>query len=490
MRRAEIHGGKPGLRRPRALPTGAVLGVAGAATIVMTGLGGAAPPLGRATLSARAGRSQVPYRQHTHIGGVLRASGPASNRRISLRSDPYPFGHYAYRASTTTTSAGSYEFRVHPDRNTRYRVVAADDHRVHSRPVRVVVNDAARTKVRALRLGRVRIAITARHPADLRWSGHRVYWYLGRRRSSLHQVAVRRSTRFDAQETRMETVLRVRHAGRFRFAACLDARSRRALGRRGSHPSCRRGAFHGGRRAEYQGHGHAPFGYPTRRDVARARRYLAGRSGVTSFAVVTSEGRLYGAHVNERFVTASVVKAMLLVAYLRKLDHEGRGLDSHDRSILEPMIHLSDNGAATRAYDVVGDAGLYRLARRAGMRNFSVSGYWANAMLTAADQARYFFGIRRLIPDQFRHYATRLLSHIVAYESWGIPAVARPRGWKVYFKGGWRSTDRGQLVHQIALLKRGHERIAIAVMTDGDPSMGYGIDTIAGVTRRLTKGRP
>ena len=124
------------------------------------------------------------------------------------------------------------------------------------------------------------------------------------------------------------------------------------------------------------------------------------------------------------------------------------------------------------------------------MSDFSIHGIWANAMISAADQARFFFDMNGLVPRHFRAYANDLLSHIVGYESWGVPAVARPRGWKVYFKGGWRSTGRGQLVHQIARLERGRKRIAIAVMTDGDPSMAYGIGTIQGVTRRLLRRRP
>lgn len=97
------------------------------------------------------------------------------------------------------------------------------------------------------------------------------------------------------------------------------------------------------------------------------------------------------------------------------------------------------------------------------MTDFSVHGYWSSARISAADQVRFFF----------------------AMESWGIPAVARPRGWRTYFKGGWRGTGRGQLVHQVARLERRGARVAIAVMTDGDPSMDYGIGTIEGVTRRL-----
>jgi hypothetical protein len=44
-----------------------------------------------------------------------------------------------------------------------------------------------------------------------------------------------------------------------------------------------------------------------------------------------------------------VVKAMLLVAYLRRLDAMGqRRVDTYSNSFLYPMIHVSDNNAATQ----------------------------------------------------------------------------------------------------------------------------------------------
>jgi hypothetical protein len=133
----------------------------------------------------------------------------------------------------------------------------------------------------------------------------------------------------------------------------------------------------------------------------------------------------------------------------------------------------------------VGDDGLTDVARAAGMRDFSFGANWANESMSPADMARFFYRMDSLIPRRFRGYARQLLSDIDPTESWGIPAAGRPRHWRVYFKGGWRRTGDGQLVSQVARLERQHRRIAIAVMTVEDPSMGYGEETIAGVTSRL-----
>jgi hypothetical protein len=52
--------------------------------------------------------------------------------------------------------------------------------------------------------------------------------------------------------------------------------------------------------------------------VAAAKRYAEGRAGLIAFAVVDERGRLHGDRVSAVAPSASVLKAMLLVAYLRK----------------------------------------------------------------------------------------------------------------------------------------------------------------------------
>jgi hypothetical protein len=68
-----------------------------------------------------------------------------------------------------------------------------------------------------------------------------------------------------------------------------------------------------------------------------------------------------------------------------------------------------------------------------------------------------------------------------------VTVIARPLGYQTFFKDGSEPTSRGQLVHQIDRLE-GHGRtFSIAVMTDGDPSMQYGIETIQGVAAALLR---
>jgi hypothetical protein len=227
--------------------------------------------------------------------------------------------------------------------------------------------------------------------------------------------------------------------------------------------------------------------YPWNKRMRSAARFARRRAGAVSFAIVDERGRIHGFNRGARYSSASVVKAMLLVAYLRKGGVRNRRLHGSEKGTLGPMIRRSDNGAASAIHGNVGNRGLRRLARRAGMKRFIPSPVWGGSQITARDQARFFFRIRGLIPERHRSYALGLLRRIVPGQRWGVPR-ANPKGWRVHFKGGWTPSGGGWRVHQAALLRNGNRRIALAVLTEGGPSLGYGGSTIAGVTRRLLRG--
>jgi hypothetical protein len=228
-----------------------------------------------------------------------------------------------------------------------------------------------------------------------------------------------------------------------------------------------------------------PPATPSAAGVREAERFVETREGLVSFAAIDSRGRMRGVAPDRPYVSASVVKALLLAAELRRLEGAGADIDESTRTLLTQMITFSDNNAADAIYARVGDAGLYEVAKRTGMHNFAVSGYWANAQITAGDMARFMWKLDDAVPAGNREFGLGVLGDIVAEESWGIPEAAGPH-WAVRFKGGWRSTDLGQLVHQAAALR--HEdgtRTALAVLTDAQPTQPYGIESVRGVAERV-----
>ena len=221
--------------------------------------------------------------------------------------------------------------------------------------------------------------------------------------------------------------------------------------------------------------------------VADAAAFARGRGGSVSFAVVDERRRLHGFGANAGYSSASLVKAMLLVAYLNQRGVKNRRLHRGDRRLLGPMIRASDNDAASAIYERIGGGALVRLAGRAGMTHFEANPVWGGCQVTARDQARFFYRLRSLLPKRHRSYALGLLARIVATQRWGIPP-ASPPGWRVHFKGGWYQDDGGWRVHQGALLRQDHRRISVAVLSSGALTFGYGAATVEGVAARLLHG--
>jgi hypothetical protein len=217
-------------------------------------------------------------------------------------------------------------------------------------------------------------------------------------------------------------------------------------------------------------------------DVKAALAYAHARKGEVRFAVRTDK-RLWGHRRTAGVHSASVVKALFLVAYLDDPRVRGRRLRAADHRLVDPMIRRSDNAAATRVLAYVGPARVRAVARRVGMRRLRLDRVvWGRSRIDASEQTRFFLHFEAHVVARHRATALHLLRTVVSSQRWGV-ARARPDGWRLYFKGGWGLVD-----HQVALLRAGAHRVAVAVLTTGSPDHDYAKQTLRGVFARLLRG--
>ena len=220
--------------------------------------------------------------------------------------------------------------------------------------------------------------------------------------------------------------------------------------------------------------------------VKAAIAYAHTRAGTVSFAV-RSEHRVWGWRPTRTVPSASVLKAMLLVAYLDDRRVRDRPLNAGDHRLIDPMIERSDNTAATEVLQFDGAADVYGVARRAGMRHFTLdAGIWGLSRIDAADQARFFLHIDSDVVARHRATAMHLLASVIPSQRWGIGRVHLPAGWQLYFKGGW-GAGTGEVEHQVVLLRHGATRLALAVLITDSPSHEYAKRTLQGIFERLLR---
>jgi hypothetical protein len=120
------------------------------------------------------------------------------------------------------------------------------------------------------------------------------------------------------------------------------------------------------------------------------------------------------------------------------------------------------------------------------MRHFQVRRPWGLSRITARDQTRFWLQFDKLLPRRHRAFGLWLTRHIIPGQQWGIARVV-PRHWRLSFKGGWGS-GTGLVDHQVGLLRRGDQRVSIAVLTLGNDDHLYGQQTLRGIGARLVRG--
>jgi hypothetical protein len=80
------------------------------------------------------------------------------------------------------------------------------------------------------------------------------------------------------------------------------------------------------------------------------------------------------------------------------------------------------------------------------------------------------------------------MEHVVREQRWGVSAGVAPKA-TLALKNGWLPlADAARWrVNSIGLIRGEHRNYVVAVLTDHNPSMQYGIDTIQQISRMLWK---
>lgn len=223
---------------------------------------------------------------------------------------------------------------------------------------------------------------------------------------------------------------------------------------------------------------------PTAKQFAAARAFAKTRRGHVSWAAIDTNGTLHAYKGNRRYRTASLVKAMILVARLRQ--YPNRAVPRSTSRDLSMMIRYSDNNAAIRQYRYICAPRIKVLARVAGMKSFQSPSpcNWGTIHFSAIDQAKLFYQIDKLIPVRHRAWGMRELRSISSGHRWGL-AQANAGRWHLAFKGGWLPQSCGSIEHQAGIFSVPGKRWSLAVLTDCNPSSAYGRATQYGIARRL-----
>jgi beta-lactamase class A len=226
-----------------------------------------------------------------------------------------------------------------------------------------------------------------------------------------------------------------------------------------------------------------------------AASYVSRRDGVVLAAVYDLRtGQTWQFGQGQPQDEASVVKLDVLETLLAERGRIGTGLSAGDRTLAEQMIEDSDNDAATSLWDEVGGA--------SGIRSFNTSAGLADTVPSSCVNCPGFpwpgWGLTTTIPgDQLtllrtlvepnslltnpeRSYALSLMENVTPDQRWGVSGGV-PAQATVALKDGWlplNSANNNWQINSVGWISGSGRDYLIAVLTTGNPTEQYGIDTV------------
>lgn len=218
-----------------------------------------------------------------------------------------------------------------------------------------------------------------------------------------------------------------------------------------------------------------------RKMAADIDRRLSGRiSSVGLYETDSRTGITCQYHPARHFYAASVIKVTILSALLRKTQEQHRALTATERQLAWLMITRSDNGAATALWNDVGHRAMQHFLNLAAMRQTELASAWGLSLITAHDEdllLRLLASPNPVLSKASRVYARYLMANVIPGQRWGVPAGA-PRTLRVHVKNGWLPFGGSWEINSIGIFANLTRAYEIVILTYGNPSMTYGINTI------------
>jgi hypothetical protein len=220
--------------------------------------------------------------------------------------------------------------------------------------------------------------------------------------------------------------------------------------------------------------------------------YAATRADNVTVAVEDlTTGQIYQFRPGVVENTASTVKVDILATLLAQAQAAGRPLTSEEQSLAVPMIEDSLDSAADSLWTLLGPGAVGAFERGAGMTSTqpATDGVWGTTTTTALDRlamVRTLVEPNALLTDASRAYVLELMENVTPSQDWGATGGVPP-GVTVALKNGFAVIDGWQINTEGWVSGAGRHYL-IAVLTNGNVSEQYGIDTVNRVSALVWSG--